>query len=146
MADIFGRNLEYGGGFQPEGTTVSLSGITGGAIVRNISIGYEQAISRIWDLGSGKCFFIAGHTNGTWGIGKIAGPGASIAALAGYTVCAPGTLAFNGLNGLCDNVSNGNASYKLFNVITVQVSVSVTSDDMIINEGVGGTFLSLNVG
>lgn len=143
MADIFGRNLEYGGGFEPEGTTVSLSGITGGAIVRNISIGYEQAISRIWDLGTGKCYFIAGHTNGTWGIGKIAGPGASIAALAGYTVCAPGTLAFNGANGLCENA--GNASYKLFNVITVQVSVSVNSDDMIINEGVGGTFLSLSV-
>ena len=146
MADIFGRNLEYGGGFQPEGTTVSLSGITGGAIVRNISIGYEQAISRIWDLGTGKCYFIAGHTNGTWGIGKIAGPGASISALAGYTVCAPGTLTFNGANGLCSNAANGQADYNLYNVITVQVSLSVNSDDMIINEGVGGTFLSLDVG
>ena len=144
--DIFGRNLEYGGGFQPEGTTVSLSGITGGAIVRNISIGYEQAISRIWDLGTGKCYFIAGHTNGTWGIGKIAGPGASLDALGAYTVCAPGTMSFNGENGLCDNVPNGNAMYTLFNVITVQVSVSVNSDDMIINEGVGGTFLYLGVG
>jgi len=144
MADIFGRELTYGGGFQPEGTTVSLSGITGGAIVRNISIGYEQAISRIWDLGTGKCFFIAGHTNGTWGIGKIAGPGASIAAIAGYNVCAPGTLAFNGANGLCDPVPT--ATYTLFNVITVQVSIAVNSEDMIINESVGGTFLSLDVG
>ena len=148
MPDIFGRDLEYGGGFQPEGTTVSMSGITGGAIVRNISIGYQQAISRIWDLGSGKCFFVAGHTNGTWSIGKLAGPGASISALAGYTVCAPGTLSFNGANGLCGPVAAGaaGANYKLYNVITVQVSLSVNADDMIINEGVGGTFLSLNVG
>lgn len=142
MPDIFGRKLEYGGGFQPEGTTVNFSGITGGAIVRNISIGYEQAMSRIWDLGTGKCFFIAGHTNGTWGLGKIAGPGASIAALAGYNVCAPGTLSFNGQNGLCDAAANG--EYHLHNVITAQVNVSVNSDDMIINEGVGGTFLSLS--
>ena len=143
MSDIFGRNLEYGGGFQPEGTTINFSGITGGAIVRNISIGYEQALSRIWDLGSGKCYFVAGHTNGTWGIGKIAGPGASIESLASYTVCNPGTMAFNGVSGLCDGGTGG--SYTLFNVVTVQVNVAVNSDDMIINEGVGGTFLYLAV-
>ena len=142
MADIFGRNLTYGGGFQPEGTTVNFSGITGGAIVRNISIGYDQAMSRIWDLGTGKCYFIAGHTNGTWGIGRVAGPGATLQALAAYTVCNPGTLSFNGGNGLCP--ATGNAAYTLHNVVTVQVSVAVTSDDMIINEGVGGTYLYLS--
>jgi len=144
MADIFGRNLAYGGGFQPEGTTVNFSGITGGAIVRNISIGYEQALSRIWDLGTGKCFFIAGHTNGTWGIGKIAGPGVSVGSLAEYTVCNPGTLSFSGENGLCDPGS-GSAQYTLHDVVTATVNVAVTSDDMIINEGVGGTYLYLTV-
>ena len=143
MSDIFGRAINYGGGFKPEGTSVSFSGILGGAIVRNINIGYDQQISRIWDLGSGKCFFIAGHTNGTWGIGRVAGTGSSIAALGAYTVCAPGTMTFNGTNGLCKAGVTGN--YTLSNVITVQVSVAVTSDDMIINEGVGGTFLSLSV-
>ena len=139
--DIFGRNLKYGGGFQPEGTTVNFSGIVGGAIVRNLTIGYEQAISRIWDLGTGACYFIAGHTNGTWGMGRIAGPGAGISALAAYTVCNPGTLSFNGSNGLCPKT--GNAKYTLKNVVTVQINVGVTSDDMIINEGVGGSYLSL---
>lgn len=144
MADIFGRTVKYGGGFKPEGTTVNFSGITGGAIVRNISIGYDQQISRIWDLGTGNCYFIAGHTNGTWGIGRVAGPGAALSALAAYTVCSPGTLSFNGSNGLCP--SPGAASYTLHDVVTVQVSVAVTSDDMIINEGVGGTYLWLSQG
>ena len=141
MADIFGRNIKYGGGFTPEGTTVNFSGITGGAIVRNLTIGYEQAISRIWDLGTGSCYFIAGHTNGTWGMGRVAGPGAGISALAAYTVCAPGTLTFNGTNGLCKG--GGTAKYTLKNVVTVQVNVAVASEDMIINEGVGGSYLSL---
>lgn len=143
MADIFGRNLQYGGGFQPEGTTVNFSGITGGAIVRNITLDYGQPISRIWDLGSGRCYFIAGHTEGSWGLGRVAGPGASLAALAGYTVCAPGTLTFNGSNGLCP--ASGNANYTLNTVITAKVNVSIASDDMIINEGVGGTFLFLSL-
>lgn len=140
--DIFGRNLTYGGGFQPEGTTVNLSGITGGAIIRNVTLGYAQNISRIWDLGSGKCYFIAGHTNGTWGLGKVAGPGATVAAIAAYTVCNPGTITFNGANGFCKPGSSGR--YTLNNVVTAQVSVSVTSDDMIINEGVAGTYLYLS--
>lgn len=144
MADIFGRNVKYGGGFKPEGTTVNFSGITGGAIVRNISIGYNQQISRIWDLGSGSCYFVAGHTDGTWGIGRVAGPGASLQALAGYNVCNPGTLAFNGSTGLCTPAPT--STYTLNSVITVQVTVAVTSDDMIINEGVGGTYLFLTVG
>ena len=140
MADMFGRNIKYGGGFRPEGTTVNFSGITGGSIVRNINISYEQAVSRIWDLGTGKCFYVAGHTNGTWSIGRVAG-GSSIGALGGYTVCSPGTIKFSGKNGLC---SGSGASYSLHSVVTVQVGVTVTSDDMIINEGVGGTFLSLS--
>jgi hypothetical protein len=144
MADIFGRDLTYGGGFKPEGTSVTFAGMVGGAIVRNISIGYEQAISRIWDLGTGNCFFVAGNTNGTWQIGKIAGPGASISTLGAYTVCSPGTMVFNGTNGSCDPATV--AGYTLNNVITAQVSVSVSSEDMIINEGVGGTFLSLSIG
>ena len=148
MSDIFGRELTYGGGFLPEDTTVSMSGISGGAIVRNLQIGYEQQISRIWDLGTGSCFFIAGHTNGTWQIGKIAGPGASITALGGYTVCAPGTIKFTGGNGLCfpGGASAGKAAnYELKSVITAKVNVSVSSEDMIINEGIGGTFLILDV-
>lgn len=146
MADVFGRNIQYGGGFQPEGTTVSFSGITGGAIVRNINISYEQAISRIWDLGTGKCYFVAGHTNGTWSVGRVAGPGASVQALAQYTVCAPGTITFNGKNGICGpNAANASGRYTMHNVVTVQIGITVTSDDMIINEGVGGTYLYLDV-
>ena len=38
MADTFGRNIKYGGGFKPEGTTVNFAGLTGTSIVRNINI------------------------------------------------------------------------------------------------------------
>jgi hypothetical protein len=141
MADIFGRNIRYGGGFLPEGTSVKFAGITGGAIVRNIQIAYEQPVSRIWDLGSGRCFFVAGHPNGSWSMGKIGGPGASIKALGGYNVCNPGTVTFAGENGMCSPA--GEVTYTLKTVITTSINVAVSSEDMIINEGVGGTFMSL---
>jgi hypothetical protein len=144
MPDIYGRDIKYGGGFQPEGTTVSFAGITGGAIVRNINISYTQQLSRIWDLGSGKCYFVAGHTNGAWSVGRVAGPGASIDALASNTVCSPGSITFSGVNGICGPSASGSTGrYTLHNVVTVNVGVTVTSDDMIINETVGGTFLYL---
>lgn len=143
MSDVFGRSIQYGGGFKPEGTTVNFSGITGGAIVRNVNIGYEQPMTRIWDLSSSRCFFVAGHTNGTWGIGKIAGTGATLAAISGYNVCSPGTMSFTGKNGLC---KAGQATYKLHHVVTTNIAVAVSSEDMVLTEGLGGSFLSLDVG
>jgi hypothetical protein len=143
--DIFGREVAYGGGFEPEGTTVKFAGIVSGALVRNLNVSYQQQISRVWDLGSGRAFFIAGHTAGQFSIGRIAGPGASASALASYSVCAPGTMTFTGENGLClTGGTNSPVNYTMHNVITTSLGLAITSDDMVINESVAGTFLHLS--
>ena len=98
--DIFGRDINFGGAFQPEGTVVAFAGGASGAIVNNITINYEQGISRLWDLGSGDAFFVVGHTNGTFGMGNVATSSGLNYDVFG-TACLPGTLLFNGEPGFC---------------------------------------------
>ena len=141
MSDIFGRELSYGGSFQPEGTTVSFSGAVTGAIVRNVNMRYSQSVTRVWDLGTGKAFFIAGQTNGTFGIGTVAGVNGDFSIFG--SICAPGTMVFDGNVGLCNVQGDvaGDATFTLHKTILADVSISVVSDDMIINQGIAGTFL-----
>jgi hypothetical protein len=148
--DIFTRCITYGGSFMPEGTSITFAGggstSSIGAIVRNVNINYNQAVSRIWDLGSGKVFFVAGQTNGTWGIGTVAGVSGGFAIYG--CVCAPGTITFNGNVGMCNVISSvvSAASFILHDTILSQVGVTAQSEDMIINQGIGGTFLYLEEG
>lgn len=146
MPDIFNRSLSYAGSFRPEGTTITFSGSVGTgsrAIVRNINVNYNQAISRIWDLGSGNVFFVAGQTNGTWGMGTVAGVSGGFEIYG--EICLPSTITLDGDVGICNvsavYVSGG--SFTLHETILTQVGITAQAEDMIINMGVGGTFLYL---
>ena len=141
MSDIFGRTITWGGSFQPEGTTVSFAGAQIGAIVRSVQISYGQAISRLWDLGTGRSFIVAGNTNGTWSIGTVAGVGGTFGDYG--TICAPGEMVISADAGLCG--PSVPVSYTLRQTILAQVGLSVVSDDMIINQALSGLFLSLEV-
>jgi hypothetical protein len=143
MPDIFGREVGYGGAFRPEGTRILFAGGAPGAIVNNVTINYEQGISRLWDLGSGNAYFVVGHTNGTFGMGTVATAGGLDYDVFG-TPCGPGHLSFNGESGFCEGGEEGN--FTLHYTILSQVGISVNSSDMIISQATSGTFLYLSTG
>ena len=148
-ADVFGRNITYAGRFLPENVRVSFSGISANVLISDITIEYAEPVNRIWDLNGGRCFLVPGQPNGSWGIGSIGG-GGSLNAVKNFTVCNPGTISFSGSSGLCTKLSRSNfsdesGSYTLENAITTMVRVAASSGNMVINEGVGGIFLSLSV-
>lgn len=147
MSDIFNRNLSYAGSFRPEGTSLTFAGSTGAgsnAIVRNIRLDYQQQISRIWDLGSGNVFFVAGQTNGAWGFGTVAGISGSFAIYG--EICNPGTLTLDADVGICNTNQNyvTSAAYVMHETILSQVGLTAQSSDMIMNMAIGGTFLFLD--
>lgn len=147
MADIFNRTIGFAGAFKPEDTLITLSGVLQDlTLVRNLNLTYEQQLSRIWDLKDAKVFVVAGHTNGTWTIGRVVGP-AGGGDIFGKDVCNPGTITIGGQSGFCKPGGGrigSQATYTLEKCILSQLTASVTSDDMILNEGLGGIFLSLS--
>lgn len=138
-----GRNINYAGGFEPENTKVAWSGVSGGGIVRQIQLQYQREVSRIWDLGTGSVYLIAGIPNGNFMFGMVA---AGVKP-PNYGVCNPGTVTLAIAQSIC-RAGGGNpaqsSNYTLNHVVSGSVAVSGDSSDMMIVQGVGGTFLSLS--
>jgi len=140
----FGRTINYAGGYLPENTRVSFSGMTTGGIVREVRIDFQQEVSRMWDLGSGSVFLVAGQANGTFSFGTIASP----VNLPVYTVCAPGTVSFNSSSGFCGKGRAGGGTttgggYTLQNVVSSSKGVQASSDSMVVIDTIGGIFLDI---
>ena len=143
MSDIFGRSVNYGGGFKGDDAVISISGVSAGALVQSLSFEYGQAMTRIWDLTSSSVFIVAGRAEGNWSIARIVGPGGFMRALVAMDVCDPGTVSFSAGKGFCD--ASDNTTYNLNHVVTTGVRSEVTTETMMMQEAVGGIFLSLSI-
>src|SRR6478609_7370678 len=80
MADIFNRaSNKLGKAFAADGAAVAFSGEDGllgaGMIVQNVNIGYQQQVTRIYEIGSDLTYYIAGRVQGNLTVGRIVGPG-----------------------------------------------------------------------
>jgi len=74
-ADIFSREATVGDPFSADDSELLFRG--GDAqtmVVQSLMIQYEQAITRAWEVGSSKQYFIAGHQQGTGSMKRIIGP------------------------------------------------------------------------
>ncbi len=91
--DIFSRRaLEFGGAFAADSARLEFSLdctydddgeegtpevpiITTGLLTQQVSISYSQPITRLYEVGSQKTFYVAGRPQGQANIARILGPG-----------------------------------------------------------------------
>jgi hypothetical protein len=74
-ADIFSREATVGDPFSADDSELLFRG--GDAqtmVVQSLSIRYEQTITRAWEVGSSKQYFVAGHQQGSGSMQRIIGP------------------------------------------------------------------------
>lgn len=85
MADIFGRrSMEFGGAFSadaaqiafsfsnPNVGTVERGGV--GLLTQQLNFTYQQQITRLYEIGSQRTFYIAGRPQGQAQLSRVAGP------------------------------------------------------------------------
>lgn len=144
MADIFNRNVVYGDAFKAEEVYITFSGIQTGMLVQNMNIAYNQTITRIWEVGSEKTYFIAGRTAGTFAVGKLAGPaGGTKAFVTRYgDAC---NIQNNVLNfayggGWCSGDTGASPGFTLNYCVIQNIGIQVAAADMIVNENVQGMY------
>jgi len=146
MADVFNRTVSFGNAFKSEDVTIAFSGITVGMLVQNLNVTYQQQISRLWELGSQKQYYIAGRTGGNFTIAKLAGPTTGLNAfITQYgNVCNANsnTIDFSYSGGWCTGGTSGNL--KLHHAVIENIGIAVSSNDMIVNQNVSGMFASLS--
>lgn len=177
MADIFSRASDsFGGSFSADGVVVNFSNLGNdvgvGLLTQNLALNYSQNVSKVFEIGTDRVYFVAGRTNGSLGMGRILGPTKVQVALYNrfgdvcqaaknnltFTLsaaCKPSSSAGSGRvfldgpragsNTQTGQASNNRSIYETkFNVL-IGIGLQMAAQDMIVNEQMQMMFGSLNV-
>lgn len=146
MADIFGREILYGGSFKADEVTLNVSGTgSDGLLVQNFQLTYRQEVTRLLELGTKKAYFVAARPVGSFGMGKVVGPTdiqANFLSTFG-DICnvESNVISLKYADAWCGAGSGTGFSLKY--CLLTSVGAQVQSADMIISEAVEGIFNSL---
>lgn len=162
-SDVFGRRpLEFGGAFAADSACINL-GLTcidpdteevistDGLLTQQLSVQYQQPITRLYEVGTQKTYYVAGRPQGSANIARVLGPGNVMAAF--YTCL--GDVCRADENDLCfclesnclgnDEQEFASLNVCLKNVVLQSIGMSVQAQDMIINEQLSLFFTAMLV-
>ena len=149
--DIFGRSTpRYGGSFTSDGARLLFSGDVDGAglLVQNVTINYQQAVSRIWELSSNSTYYVAGRTSGQMGMTRVLGP--VLLNRAFYTlygnVCniADGTVITLSFENECTpDGATSESTLQIRQPVITALGFNMSTADMVISENVTMLFAAL---
>lgn len=136
-ADIFSRESTVGDPFSADDSELLFRG--GDAqtmVVQSLSISYEQRITRAWEVGSSRQYFIAGHQQGTATMQRIIGP----KPIAGQFMAQYGDVCQIQSNHITfvvrGDCSTNGGRIRVTGVVITSVQYSVRAEDMVVNETV----------
>jgi hypothetical protein len=157
MADIFNKTSNrLGGAWSADGAAVSFSGQAAGLlgvgmIVQQVNVGYQQQVTRLYEIGSNMTYYVAGRVQGNMTIGRVVGPGVVMSAF--YTafgdVCNAANNTLNLYIGTGCRSSGGvtaqftNARFTISYAVLISVGISVGAMDMVINEQLQLMFINM---
>lgn len=140
--DIFSRKTDlFGGAFAADSSELILPGSSDakGLLVQQLQFTYAQQVTRLYEIGSQAIYYVGGRTNGDASINRVLGP--RKLAVQFYTdygdLCKAGsnTMQFK-MSAKCPTGAQTRADATLVLGMTVitQVGVTMTAQDMLINE------------
>jgi hypothetical protein len=143
MPDVFTRTeVDFGGAMHAQnGIIVPNAGLTG-VLMQNIQLSYQQAVTRIYELGKRgqktKVYYIGGRSQGTLGAAHVIGPGISMKAFYDNfgDVCKAknNTCVIDLAPNICQGQGSANVKYTAKYCVLVSIGVSVAAQDFVVNE------------
>ena len=160
MPDIFNRSTSnLGGVFTSDRAKLVFGGNILSTLVQQIQLNYSQAITRLYEVNSDNIYYVGGRTQGQANFGRVIGPSGTsrdvynrygdVCNARGNTIDL--TLAETDCSSLvpggAGTVNNPSAptTYSLSFCVLSAIGISLTAQDMIINENMAITFGSLSV-
>jgi hypothetical protein len=136
-ADIFNREAAIGEPFSADDSELIFVGAEAQTlIVQRLDMRYRQNITRAWEVGSSKQYFIAGHQEGDASMSRVVGPkpvaGAFMTQYGDVCNIQSNHITFV-VRGDC---STNGGSIRVSGVVITQVSYSIQASDMVVNETV----------
>lgn len=134
-ADIFNREAAIGEPFSADDSELLfVGGESQTLIVQQLAIRYRQNITRAWEIGSSKQYFIAGHQDGDATMSRIVGPkpvaGAFMAQYGDVCKIQENHITFV-VKGDC---STRGGRIRVSGVVITQVSYTIAAADMVVKE------------
>lgn len=160
MADVFGRETTFGAAISSDGTVVTFDDFRVGLLVQQLGLNYAQQITRIFELSSNRQYYVIGRPQGTMNMNRVVGPQqvttqfinkfgqACNASNNTVTLTAKAGCLAAATTGQqpVGEFANGGINYNAQNVVLTQLSLSVASQDMLINEAFQAMFVGLVAG
>ncbi len=135
--DIFNREASIGEPFSADDSELLfVGGDAQTMIVQNLTVNYRQNITRLWEIGSDKQYFVSGHQEGDATMARVVGP----KPVAGEFMAQYGDVCNIQSNHITfvvkGDCSTKGGRIKITGVVITQVSYSMRAQDMVINEQV----------
>lgn len=165
MPDIFSRSTDaFGGSFSADDGTITFPGILDGGngsrvgadvglLIQRMSMGYQQQVTRLYEVGRSAIYYVGGRTSGDIGIDRVVGPRTIQQAFyATYgNICNARTNALQfELTSGCrtglsfgDGPQRGRVAYSAGYCVIMAIGVNVAAADMLINESLRIMFSTL---
>ncbi len=149
-ADLFGRNVgRLDGVFAADQARLNFFGMAIGVLVQQMSINYQQAVTRLYEVGSDSQYYIGGRTQGQITVNRVIGPsgGAKTFYQKFGNVCGSRgrSIMFKLTQTDCSTSAGTPTTFFANNTVITAVSVGVAAQDMIIGENTNLMFTSLEV-
>jgi len=143
--DVFGRTVAtYGASFAADTARLVFSQApTSGLLVQNINFQYSQNVSRLYDLGDNKVYYVGGRTQGQASVARVVGPRVLLAQFYeqyGNVCNARSNHATFEMQRGCEGAT---FSYNMKFCVITTIGVAVASADMVVNEQSTMLFSSL---
>jgi len=135
--DILGRTATVGEPFSADDTELLFVGASSQSlVVQQLGITYQQNITRLWEIGTDKQYFVSGHQEGGMTMARVVGPKPLVGEfLTQYgDVC---NIQSNHITlwvkGSCGTEAG---QIKATGCVVTRVAYSINAQDMVINESV----------
>lgn len=158
MPDVFQRTVsQFGGSFSADSARLEFrDGLSAGLLVQNMSLQYAQNITRLYEVGERKIYYVGGRTQGTATLARVIGPRSLLSSyysLYGDVCKAAGNLMIFSLSNQCEGQSTqqgANAAllgstgkYTASYCVITTIGIAVAAADMVVNEQSSMMFSSL---
>ena len=161
-ADVYSRaGQDFGGAVAADAARVvfssgqTLDGFGVGMLVQQLQLSYQQAITRVYEIGTDKTFYIAGRCQGQVNMARIMGPRpVQIGFYQQFgNAC---SAAQNNINFMADTGCNssggtgglggGTYAFTLKFAVITNLGIQIGAQDMVINEQVSLMFSAMDLG
>ncbi len=142
MPSVFAGGQTYNGGFRADQLKLTFAGQTvAGFLVQNVQFQYTQQVTMLYEIGSANVYYVGGRAQGSATLARVIGPAPLGAQFIKNfnNLCSPQDISFNASSGC----KGGGPNYTLQDAVLTTISVSVTSQEVVINEQLQFIFIDL---